>query len=69
MPTSQDVLRTSIETYNDAFALLLSLIPLKYCLVEKKVPDKNQRASKQAPKEASKRARRESSTQQTKNRP
>ena len=34
MPTSQDVLRASIETHNDTFESLLSLIPPKYYLVK-----------------------------------
>jgi hypothetical protein len=34
MPTSQDVLRISIETHNDTFESLLSLIPPKYYLVK-----------------------------------
>lgn len=33
MPTSQDVLRISIETHNDTFESLLRLIPPKYYLV------------------------------------
>ncbi|KAG8216183.1 surfeit locus protein 6-domain-containing protein [Butyriboletus roseoflavus] len=70
MPTSQDVLRTSIETHNDTFESLLRLIPPKYYLVKDDngdiaVPNryqkhsKNKKAPKQAVKEASKKARRE----------
>ncbi|KAH0831310.1 surfeit locus protein 6-domain-containing protein [Lanmaoa asiatica] len=70
MPTSQDVLRTSLETHNDTFESLLRLIPPKYYLVKEDNADtavpsryqkhsKNQKAPKQAVKEASKKARRE----------
>ncbi|KAF8547951.1 SURF6-domain-containing protein [Imleria badia] len=70
MPTSQDVLRTSIETHNDTFESLLSLIPPKYYLLKDDDADttvpskyqkhsKNQKAPKQAVKEASKKARRD----------
>ncbi|KAF8452848.1 surfeit locus protein 6-domain-containing protein [Boletus edulis BED1] len=70
MPISLDVLRTSIESHNDTFESLLSLIPPKYYLVKEDDADtavkskyqkhsKNQKKPKQAVKEASKKARRD----------
>ncbi|KIJ64924.1 hypothetical protein HYDPIDRAFT_111607 [Hydnomerulius pinastri MD-312] len=70
MPTAPDVLRASIEAHNETFEALLRLIPPKYYLVKDEDADgaapskyqkhsKNQKAPKQAVKEASKKARRE----------
>ncbi|KAG2340346.1 SURF6-domain-containing protein, partial [Suillus weaverae] len=72
MPTTLiEVLRASVEAHNDTFETLLNLIPAKYYLAkddhdaDENVPSKyqkhskNQKAPKQAAKEASKKARRD----------
>ncbi|KAG0696788.1 surfeit locus protein 6-domain-containing protein [Suillus ampliporus] len=72
MPTTPiEVLRASVEAHNDTFEALLNLIPAKYYLAkddhdaDDAVPSKyqkhskNQKAPKQAAKEASKKARRD----------
>ncbi|KAF9237168.1 surfeit locus protein 6-domain-containing protein [Melanogaster broomeanus] len=70
MATSLEVLRTTLEAHNDTFEALLRLIPPKYYLVKDEEADsavpnkyqkhsKNQKAPKQAVKDASKKARRE----------
>ncbi|KAJ7189842.1 surfeit locus protein 6-domain-containing protein [Mycena pura] len=69
MPTPSDVLRASLEVHNETFETLLKLIPAKHYiqaeLSEEQAASKylkhskKQKASKQAVKEASKKARRE----------
>ncbi|KAH7883112.1 surfeit locus protein 6-domain-containing protein [Phlebopus sp. FC_14] len=70
MSISAEVLRTSIEAHNDTFEALLRLIPHKYYLVKDETThgvtsnkyqkhSRNQKAPKQAVKEASKKARRD----------
>jgi hypothetical protein len=68
MPTPATVLRASLERHNDAFESLLRLIPAQYYIVNDETEEqaasryqkhsKKQNASKQAIKEATKKAKR-----------